>query len=228
MQYNYYDYGLNNPSRYTDPSGHIPIIDEDEDGNPIVDPNWRPGGNRSRKDKDDPPGHEYATSYLVCPAVFDCTEDEMMKYLRQFQYPGQLPWKPVSDLEDAIVFPARFWDIPVPLFYYGGNQGLGAIVVDISDDRLTITNYSQSTHIFHKGQVERTLERTEEGWYVVTHGTGTNVRTSEPEVNRGIDAVNQLIGPSSFMYLVDQPMRAWIIADQILDDARSYLSTRLP
>jgi len=37
---NRYAYGLNNPSRYTDPTGHRPIIDEDENGNPILDLDW--------------------------------------------------------------------------------------------------------------------------------------------------------------------------------------------
>jgi hypothetical protein len=39
---------LNNPIRYTDPTGHRPIIDEDENGNPIVDTDWRPGGGNGR------------------------------------------------------------------------------------------------------------------------------------------------------------------------------------
>ena len=46
---NHYSYTLNNPLIYTDPTGHRPIIDEDENGNPIVDPDWPPRANRNDK-----------------------------------------------------------------------------------------------------------------------------------------------------------------------------------
>lgn len=46
--WNRYSYALNNPLRYTDPTGHKPIIDEDKNGNPIVDPFWRPNRNGNR------------------------------------------------------------------------------------------------------------------------------------------------------------------------------------
>jgi len=46
---NRYAYTLNNPIKYTDPSGHRPIIDEDENGNPILDPDWPPRANRNDK-----------------------------------------------------------------------------------------------------------------------------------------------------------------------------------
>jgi hypothetical protein len=43
QSFNRFSYVYNNPVNYIDPSGHLPIIDEDEDGNPIVDTSWRPG-----------------------------------------------------------------------------------------------------------------------------------------------------------------------------------------
>jgi RHS repeat-associated protein len=49
--WNRYAYSFNNPLRYTDPTGHKPIIDDDENGNPIVDPFWRPGNNRNDDDE---------------------------------------------------------------------------------------------------------------------------------------------------------------------------------
>ena len=40
---NRYSYIYNSPIYYSDPTGHRPIIDDNEDGNPIVDTSWRPG-----------------------------------------------------------------------------------------------------------------------------------------------------------------------------------------
>jgi len=44
---------INNPIRYTDPTGHRPIIDNDENGNPILDPDWPP--KRKPKNPQPPP-----------------------------------------------------------------------------------------------------------------------------------------------------------------------------
>jgi len=234
---NRFAYVRNNPLRYTDPSGNRPCGDGEKydcDGrlNPtspskppvvIVPKPGGSGGDKDKNKKDNPPGHEYSAFTLVCPAVFNCTEAEMQEYMTQFQYPGQWPWSPVSDGLDAIVTPARFWNIPNPFFYYGGNQGLGGITVDISDDRSTITNLSKSSHIFHNGLVDRTLIQSEEGWYISTHGTGTNIRTSNPAFNHAIDAMNTAIGDEAFAYGVDLPMFIYIGADQSIQDAGSYI-----
>jgi RHS repeat-associated protein/uncharacterized repeat protein (TIGR01451 family) len=51
--WNRYAYSFNNPLRYTDPSGHKPIIDNDENGNPIVDPDWHPRRKQNREKEND-------------------------------------------------------------------------------------------------------------------------------------------------------------------------------
>lgn len=65
-------------------------------------------------------------------------------------------------------------------------------------------------------------------WYVVTRGTGTNIRTPYPIMNRAIDAVNQHIGPTVFRNFVDSPMSTWVVVDQILDDAGNLVSQWSP
>jgi hypothetical protein len=53
QRWNRYSYVANSPLNYIDPSGHLPIIDEDENGNPIVDTSWHPGGTSGRYGDDD-------------------------------------------------------------------------------------------------------------------------------------------------------------------------------
>ena len=111
-------------------------------------------------------------------------------------------------------FPARLWNISIPFV----PSELGSVTVLFSNKDLTITNISQSTHIFHNGQVDRTLMNTEDGWRVNTHGTGTNVRAQYSTINHAIDAANNIIGAPVFKYGVDLPMFLYITVDQAVDD----------
>jgi hypothetical protein len=174
------------------------------------------------------PGHDYENDSLVCPAWVGCKEEEAKEYLTRFQYPGQWPWSPVSAGSDYIVAPARIWNIPVPIFYILGIEGLGAITVDSKNNGLTRINLSQPTHIFHNGDVERSLYQDENGaWRVATHGTGTNIRTPIPLVNALIDIGNDVVGAPVFE-LIDLQMNVWVATDQTLDGVSDFASQMWP
>ena len=197
---NRYSYGLNNPSRYTDPSGHIPIDcynDPSYCSNTTTLPGSPSGGNRPRRDRDDePPGHDYGNIHNqpnpVCLdlAWISCTETEVADYLSRWQYPGQLWWNPVEDGHGYSVMGGDFH--PEDSWQYK----LGAITVDFGDDPLTISNRTQSTHIFHDGYVERKGFRDADGnYFVTTRGIGTN---DTPYIGPLIDKSNDLVGPLIF------------------------------
>jgi len=207
---NRFAYVRNNPLRYTDPIGNRPCGDGEKydcDGrlNPttpskppvVIVPNPKP-----KKDKDpdqnpsgapggvvvEPPGHDYETDNIVCPAVYSCSTQEMIYYLSLYAYPGQLG--PVEDGQSYTVSPFNLF--PDGSYIYSG----GSIIVDVTNGGLTSTNISQSTHIFHDGKVVRELSQDADGnWLVTTTGTGTN---DTPVIASAIDFFNQEVGPGAF------------------------------
>jgi hypothetical protein len=225
---NRYSYVLGNPLKYIDPSGHNPecgpdgvFCDNDPSNDDLYYPMQLPAP-QSDPD-DDSPGHDYDNDTLVCPAWVGCNEEEMMEYLTHFQYPGQWPWSPVIAGNDYIVAPARFWNIPNPLFYLFGLEGLGAIRITAENNDLMLINRSQETHIFHEGLVERALYQDEHGaWHVATHGIGTNVRTPFGWANNAIDFVNDKVGEPVFTF-IDLQMTIWIATDQAMDAIRDAI-----
>ena len=222
---NRFSYVRNNPLRYTDPTGHVECRTQEE----CQDMGTTPGGGFSiPKPKSggggggvqDPPGHDYDNDTLVCPAWVGCTQEEMTEYLTHFQYPGQAPWSPVTAGYDYIVFPARLWNIPNPVFYLLGLEDLGAIRVTAENNGSTLINRTQETHIFHNGVVERSLYQDEYGaWHVATHGTGTNIWTPYDWANNTIDFINDKAGEPVFD-LVDLQLIVWVATDQTIDTIR--------
>lgn len=104
----------------------------------------------------------------------------------------------MTDLGTYDVWPAELWGIPNPVFWILGVSDAGAIWVDIDDNNpLTITNYTQVTHIFNVGDVERTAYQVEGNWYVTTYGAGTNDGFG---IIPGpvIDDFNEEVGPIAF------------------------------
>ena len=65
--YDRYAYVNNSPVRYTDPTGHNPIIDNDENGNPIVDSFSRPDKNFDKEQEDEDGGDQRCHTYNPCP-----------------------------------------------------------------------------------------------------------------------------------------------------------------
>jgi hypothetical protein len=117
----------------------------------------------------------------------------MAYYLSLYAYPGQDSWHPVQDLETYTVDPFTWF--PDGSYINSG----GKILVDISNGGLTTTNISLPTHLFHEGEVVRSLSVDMDGnWSVTTHGTGTN---DTPITGTFIDIFNDEIGPIAFKIL---------------------------
>lgn len=235
---NHYSYTLNNPLIYTDPTGHRPIIDEDENGNPIVDPDWRPGRNRGRIDKDDPPGHEYRTANPICHDYFwiNCTDEEIYDYMSRWQYPGQLFWQPVQPNTDYNVFPDQFAGYPL-IGRWWPDSGKIRVVVDGS----IIRNVGYPSHIFD-GVVDRIPVRVNGDPYVISHGYGTNTGfhlgsihikndnlNIDVQVDVGIpgsriDEENQRIGPPAFN-IMDKGL---LLYTTIIETWQSFTGSQQP
>jgi RHS repeat-associated protein len=85
QSWNRYAYVMNNPIKYSDPSGHIPCIDRDENGQCVKDPDWHSPnpGNSSPPDphkKNKRPENIYMRGY---------TETE---FLNAWQHQGETPY----------------------------------------------------------------------------------------------------------------------------------------
>lgn len=119
----------------------------------------------------------------------------------RFAYPGQKPSEPIEDRELYFVVPFK------------GTQyeALGAIQSFVSDDHLATINRALPTHIFYKGEVDRTAEKTSEGaWHVKTHGFGNNIYFE-------MDTVNQEAGADIFKYSVDVPMEIYVFEQHFIN-----------
>jgi hypothetical protein len=115
--------------------------------------------------------HNYAVGPdLVCPAIYHCTEDEMIYYLSRYAYPGQNPFKPVSSGDINIV-----WD------YKTGLPG-GQVVTYV--DGLAAVNKTLRDHVFYDGVAVRTVfQGAHGGWYISTHSYGNNWSNLSAQIN---------------------------------------------
>lgn len=114
----------------------------------------------------DRPGfHGYvAGPNLVCPAEWKCTGEDAQDANRRYGRPGQDSSVPLRDGERGMVFDPRT------------GMPAGYVKTEISPDGLTITNKTLPFHVFHSGEIVRTMHQDESGaWYVTTRGIGNNV-----------------------------------------------------
>ena len=213
-----YAFVNNNPVRYNDPTGHMQSDPEDEtpteDKAGSGDDNNSDCNTETNTNSAGQSCHDYWTTANVCLAIFQCTPEEISRYMAMFQYPGQWPGSPVVVGEGYTVFPEQIWGVRIPFV----PSGLGAITVG-SPGSGTLVNNAEPSHIFYQGSVTRTATQLDNGsWSIVTHGTGANIRTPFAGVNHLIDIANQRIGAPAFNRLVDRPMVLYITIDQFIDD----------
>jgi RHS repeat-associated protein len=237
QRFNHYTYGLNNPLRYSDPTGHRACDDVDEFGECITAPG---GGGRGfggtqpkkpRRDGGDPstpnpstdpcaagnfsprcPGwHFYRTTNIVCPAYLQCTAEQMQNYLYRFVYPSQDSNNPVSNGDINSVWIGIF--------------PLGQIRTRVAG--LTITNITEPNHLMYNGQVERRAVQNSDGsWSIVTTGMGNNRQIpiaqrpspsgpvlGPPAAYVDYSSINTYLGPGAFNDL-DQAMLNYIVEHQ--------------
>jgi hypothetical protein len=92
----------------------------------------------------------------------------------------------------------------------------GAITVQISDDSLITTNISRRTHIFHVGDVVRSISQDAKGdYYVTSRGRGNNDGYG-PASGLMVDKFNQAIGPIAFEF-GDFGMQLWAGVAEAID-----------
>ncbi|MEP6895613.1 MAG: hypothetical protein ABI986_08405, partial [Chloroflexota bacterium] len=171
-----YSYTLNNPLRYTDPTGHkvaCGITGEDaceHDDPPPGGGNGGGGGvtcgQQGVYSPSCPGWHNYTTTNLVCPAYLHCTLEQMQDYLSRFAYPGQDPSNPVDIIGYFNVTDPWYGELP---------KSIGPILTVVSPDGLTVTNTTLPGHILYDGKIVRHAFQGPNGeWYVGTHGYGNN------------------------------------------------------
>ena len=209
---NRFGYVLNNPLLYTDPTGHM--LDDGDGGGCSPCTQLPP---KPKKEKDDkgsgdggcvpPPGqwlcdpdsltedsaHYYTVSNVVCPASWNCNQQEMIYYLSLFAYPGQDPLNgPAVPGVDYSVSPPFGW---FPQGSGLSNMGLIQVSVPPEYGGLVSINTTMESHIFCCGTVRRTLTQDATGaWSVTTVGAGVNS-------NSFIGGINQGLGPQLFQGL---------------------------
>lgn len=153
--------------------------------------------------------HNTYTPSPICLPIFHGSEAAEWNYASRFQYPVQAPWQPV------VVPPGGYVDRSV----MGGDfiahlYDIGAVYV--TQNGSTMTNTTYETHIFHNGQIDRTIS---EG-YVTTESQGTNA-------NLAIALANQYGGPVAFE-AVDDAMLVFSTLDQLSGGALIELMDSIP
>jgi len=209
LSLNRWVYVEGNPINRTDPSGQCFMIDGSNMMTgwrvweyPIVGPCRDNSGSIS---PDNPHYHDYSAFNLVCSAWLSCSQEEVVDALSRFTFPGQDPSKPVQLGQENFVPPFVWFKgyelegLPV--------ERLGAIQSIVSKGGLEVTNISEPTHIFHKGQVDRQVVPAGNAWYVQTHGTGNNIYFLMDVVNQGSGAI--------IFTIVDNEMRHYIESQRL-------------
>jgi RHS repeat-associated protein len=243
QSFNRYSYVINNPLRYTDPTGHKPCEeyqgaclsedqmtdvwndnhnnnndnddDDDNDDGPIV------GGSGTGCNVDtftNPAGeycHDYTTSVVFCPATPECAEGEAAEYQTQFQYPGQLPWNPVQHGGSYTVFPFNL----APVLGY-----LNPSLIPLSTAlNQIISPYGAITVDFDGSTITNTTEPTHIFYNgqvdrTISQGPdGSWVMTSHgtgTNSNAFVAAFNQYVGQATFQ-VMDTMMVTYVAADQL-------------
>jgi RHS repeat-associated protein len=148
---------------------------------------------------DCPGWHEYNVETVICPAMYQCTEEEIIDYMSRFAYPNQDPSRTAK--------PYYQYSVGIPILNIDLAE-FGAIIFTTSNGGLTTTNTTLPTHILYDGRVDRTASQNSNGdWIVTTQGVGNNVY---PGMN-----IANTIGGEMLFQIVDVQMAVYIATDQL-------------
>jgi RHS repeat-associated protein len=236
---NRYTYVINNPLRYTDPTGHMfddgcsmgcggsttyvydpptnPNNDDDEDNEPLS------GGGGTGCNLDTMTNaagqycHDYTTPDVTfCPTTPECSETQAATYLTQFQYPGQLPWNPVQAGGSYTVFPFNL--APTLGYLTPALIPLGAALDQIISPYGAITVDIEPNGLAATNQTEPT--------HIFHQGQVENNITQHPDgswtvsshgtgtnSSYGVAVFNQYVGSFTFQ-VTNNVMAAYVFVDQ--------------
>jgi len=125
---------------------------------------------------DKPGWHSYQLSNVVATADMKVTPDEMRDYMTRHAVPGQDPSKPIMEQgQESVVTDPRALGRDAQDARWLTTGETDKVKTYISNDGLSISNFTEQGHSLHDGRITRTATQQPDGsWVMTTRGYGNN------------------------------------------------------